>query len=90
MGSRGIDVDHGLPDELMAIHFGPFTRFLLYPSSIISDGQKSDHNFGRNHWELRSAVEDLEKLFDFGLRGGHEGLSFEAFERLLIRFVQVG
>ena len=61
--ARGIDVDHGLPDELMAIHFGPFTRFwskwladehwwtivsvwfLLYPSSIISDGQKSDHNF---------------------------------------------
>jgi hypothetical protein len=108
MGSRGIDVDHGLPDELMAIHFGPFTRFwskwladehwwtivsvwfLLYPSSIISDGRKSDHNFGRSHWELRSAVEDLEKLFDFGLRDGHEGLSFEAFERLLIRFVQVG
>lgn len=42
-----------------------------------------------NQESLRTSTEDLEKLFDFGLRDGHEGLSFEAFERLLIRFVQV-
>eukprot|EP00435_Cladocopium_sp_Y103_P049419 s689_g14.t3 len=42
-----------------------------------------------NQESLRTSTEDLEKLFDFGLTDGQMGLSFEAFERLLIRFVQV-
>ncbi|CAK9068776.1 unnamed protein product [Durusdinium trenchii] len=39
--------------------------------------------------QLQPSTEELESLFEFGLKNDETSLSFDGFERLLIRFMQV-